>query len=48
MIHIYIDSVETELQQGLVRRYQQKDGAFSVLFTDVSDAWFEGRGPDLA
>jgi len=43
-----LDGVETELQDGLVRRYQQKDGAFSVLFTDVTDAWFQGRGPDLA
>jgi len=43
-----LDGVETELQEGLVRRYPQKDGAFSVLFTDVTDAWFEGRGPDLA
>ncbi len=22
--------------------------AFATLFTDVSDAWFEGRGPDVA
>jgi len=43
-----LDAIEGELQEGLVRRYQQKDGAFSVLFTDVTDAWFEGRGPDLA
>ncbi len=43
-----LDAVEAELQQGLVRRYQQKDGAFAALFVDVTDAWFEGRGPDLA
>ena len=43
-----LDRVERELQQGLVRRYEQKDGAFAALFVDVTDAWFEGRGPDLA
>lgn len=43
-----LDRVETELQDGLIRRYQQRDGAFATLFTDVTDAWFEGRGPDLA
>lgn len=43
-----LDRVETELQDGLVRRYQQRDGVFAALFTDVTDAWFEGRGPDLA
>ena len=43
-----IDRVEEKLQEGLARRYAQRDGAFATLFTDVSDAWFEGRGPDLA
>jgi transposase len=43
-----LDQVESELQDGLVRRYQQRDGAFATLFTDVTDVWFEGRGPDLA
>lgn len=43
-----LDRIETELQDGLVRRYEQRDGTFATLFTDVTDAWFEGRGPDLA
>jgi len=43
-----LDQVEDELQEGLVRRYQHRDGTFATLFTDVTDAWFEGRGPDLA
>ena len=43
-----LDAVEAELQEGLVGRYQHKDGAFAALFVDVTDAWFEGRGPDLA
>ncbi len=43
-----LDRIETKLQDGLIQRYQQRDGVFATLFTDVSDAWFEGRGPDLA
>ncbi len=43
-----LDRIETELQDGLVRRYEQRDGTFATLFTDVTDPWFEGRGPDLA
>ena len=43
-----LDRVETELQDGLVRRYERRSGTFATLFTDVTDAWFEGRGPDLA
>jgi ParB-like chromosome segregation protein Spo0J len=43
-----LDRIESDLQDGLVRRYEQRDGTFATLFTDVTDAWFEGRGPDLA
>jgi transposase len=43
-----LDRIETELQDGLVRRYERRDATFATLFTDVTDAWFEGRGPDLA
>lgn len=43
-----LDRVEADLQDGLVRRFQQQGGAFATLFTDLTDAWFEGRGPDLA
>ena len=43
-----LDRVDTELQESLVRRYQQRNGRFVALFTDVTDAWFEGRGPDFA
>ena len=28
-----------------MRRYEQRDGAFATLTTDVTNAWFEGRGP---
>jgi len=43
-----LDAIDADLQDGLVRRYEQRDGAFATLFTDVTDAWFEGRGPDIA
>lgn len=43
-----LDIIETELQEALTQRYQQRDGCFATLFTDVTDTWFEGRGPDLA
>ena len=43
-----LDRVDAELQKSLVRRYQQRSGRFVTLFTDVTDAWFEGRGPDSA
>lgn len=43
-----LDGVEEQLQQALVRRYQQQDGAFAVLFGDLTDTWFVGRGPDCA
>jgi hypothetical protein len=43
-----LDRVDDQLQAGLVRRYLHRDGAFAMLFGDLTDAWFEGRGPDLA
>src|SRR2546425_3592417 len=43
-----LDRVDEELQKALAQRYQQRHGAFMALFVDVTDAWFEGRGCDLA
>lgn len=43
-----LDRVDEDLQAGLVRRYLHRDGAFAMLFGDLTDAWFEGRGPDSA
>jgi len=43
-----LDSVGEALQADLPQRYQQKEGAFAAIFMDVTDAWFEGRGPELA
>jgi transposase len=40
--------VDEELQQALPQRYEQKHGAFRALFIDVTDAWFEGRGCEMA
>ena len=43
-----LDQVDAELQQALPARYEHKDGTFAALFVDVSDAYFAGRGCDLA
>ncbi len=43
-----LDRVGDALQDELVQRYRSKDGLFATLFMDVTDAWFAGRGPDLA
>jgi len=43
-----LDRVEDALQSDLPRRYEQKEGAFAAIFMDVTDAWFQGRGPELA
>lgn len=40
-----LDKNEQALQERLPQRYLQKDGVFAALFVDVTDAWFEGRGP---
>jgi len=43
-----LDRVDGQLQESLAQRYHQKHGAFTAMFVDVTDAWFEGRGCDLA
>jgi len=43
-----LDRVDANLQNALPGRYTQRQGAFAALFVDVSDAYFEGRGCDLA
>jgi len=43
-----LDRVDETLQAQLPNRYQQKEGAFASIFMDVTDAWFEGRGPEMA
>ncbi len=43
-----LDRVGDALQAELVHRYQSKEGRFATIFMDVTDAWFAGRGPDMA
>jgi transposase len=43
-----LDRIEDTLQTELVKRYRSKDGLFATIFMDVTDAWFAGRGCDLA
>ena len=43
-----LDRVDSALQAELPKRYQQRDGFFATIFMDVTDAWFEGRGPEMA
>lgn len=43
-----LDRIDPVLQVELPQRYRSKDGAFAAIFMDVTDAWFAGRGPDLA
>lgn len=43
-----LDRVGDTLQDELIKRYRSKDGLFAVIFMDVTDAWFAGRGPDMA
>ena len=43
-----LDPVDAELQQALAARYAHKHGTCTALFVDVSDAYFAGRGCDLA
>lgn len=43
-----LDRVGDRLQTELVKRYRSKDGLFATIFMDVTDAWFTGRGPDMA
>jgi hypothetical protein len=39
-----LDRIETELRDGRVRRYEQRDDTFATRFIEVSDAWLEGPG----
>lgn len=50
-IHRALAALETigePLQGMLARRYAAQDGAYRVLFLDVTDTWFVGYGPELA
>lgn len=43
-----LDEVGSRLQGKLAHAYVEHEGAFASLFIDVTDAWFEGHGPELA
>lgn len=43
-----LDRVDEKLQQELPKRYGHRDGSFSALFIDVTDAYFQGRGCEMA
>lgn len=50
-VHRVLDQLETvehELMRALSRRAHEQLGAFSTLFLDITDTWFEGEGPELA
>lgn len=39
---------DDEIQEALSRRVLEMRGDFRALFIDLTDTWFENRGPDLA
>lgn len=43
-----LERVEAQLMESLTQRYHERAGSFAALFTDVTDTWFEGRGPEFA
>lgn len=50
-IHRVLDALDvasTKLQAELPRLVREQAGAFAVVFADVTDSWFVGRGPELA
>jgi hypothetical protein len=43
-----LDEITPALMQRLPALYLKQQGAFAVLFMDVTDTWFVGHGPALA
>lgn len=43
-----LESVEDKLQGRLASAIHARKGPFSVLYLDLTDTWFVGRGPPLA
>lgn len=43
-----LEQVGEPLQERLAQRQADREGAFSTLFLDVTNTWFEGHGPALA
>jgi len=43
-----LEQVEEPLQEHLAKEVQEREGAFVSLFLDITNTWFEGRGPPMA
>jgi transposase len=43
-----LEEAAPELMEALPQRYVDREGAFTALFADLTDALFVGDGPDLA
>lgn len=43
-----LDQVEAQLQARLPEHLRAEQGSFVSLFLDITDTWFEGRGPAMA
>ena len=43
-----LERVEADLQARLAQQLRSTQGAFAGLFMDITDTWFEGRGPQMA
>jgi len=43
-----LEEVEADLQSRLSEHLRSSQGAFISLFVDITDTWFEGRGPAMA
>lgn len=43
-----LDSVDQQVQECLANAHSKQRGNFGAMFLDVTDTWFEGRGPELA
>lgn len=43
-----LEQVEEPLQERLAKDAKEREGAFVSLFLDITNTWFEGRGPPMA
>lgn len=43
-----LERVEADLQARLAAHLGATQGRFAALFMDITDTWFEGRGPEMA
>jgi hypothetical protein len=43
-----LEGVTPELQRAVASRSAEMTGGFATLYLDITDTWFEGRGPEMA